>query len=363
MEPIDWENRIKELEEAHLILQQKFKTSELERSQLEALNQTKESLLKTVTQEFINSEDILKAKMSQLEKALLNQQAMQLKLIEAEKMSALGILVAGIAHEINNPVNFIYGNITYVNDYTADILQLLEMYQNRYPETDAEIEDFIEKIDLNFLREDLLKTLSSMKVGSERIREIVLTLRNFARVDEAEKKPVNIHEGIDSTLLILQNLIKEKPGDRAIKIVKNYGNLPKVECYAGQLNQVFMNIINNAIDALRELDQKRSLGEIESNPSQIVITTSIVSENWAKISIKDNGLGMNEAVRGKIFDPFFTTKPVGHGTGLGLSISYQIVVDKHGGRLECISAVGEGTELAIEIPIANSRSSRSIELN
>ncbi len=363
MEPTDWKNRIKELEEAHLILQEKLETSEVERSQLETLNQNQEFLLKTVTQEFRDSEDILKAKMSQLEKALLNQQVMQLKLIEAEKMSALGILVAGIAHEINNPVNFIYGNITYVNDYTGDILKLLEMYQNRYPETDVEIEDFIEKIDLNFLREDLLKTLSSMKVGSERIREIVLTLRNFARVDEAEKKPVNIHEGIDSTLLILQNLTKEKPGDRAIEIVKNYGNLPKVECYAGQLNQVFMNLINNAIDALRERDQKRSLGEIEASPSQITITTSIIYENWARISIKDNGMGISESVKGKIFDPFFTTKPVGHGTGLGLSISYQIVVDKHGGRLECICAVGEGTELAIEIPIANSRSSRSIELN
>ncbi|MEP6490387.1 ATP-binding protein [Microcoleus vaginatus GB2-A3] len=356
MEPTDWENRIKELEKENRILRKKLETSESERNQLESLNQKKESLLQIVTEEFRDSENILKARMSTLEKALENQQTMQLKLIEAEKMSALGILVAGIAHEINNPVNFIYGNITYVNDYAGDILKLLAMYQDRYPEIDAEIEAFIDKIDLNFLREDLLKTLSSMKVGSERIREIVLTLRNFARVDEAEKKPVNIHEGIDSTLLILQNLTKEKPGHAAIKIVKNYGLLPKIECYAGQLNQVFMNIINNAVDAVRERDQKLSIGEIEANPSQIVITTSILSENWTRISIKDNGLGMNETVKGKIFNPFFTTKPVGHGTGLGLSISYQIVVDKHGGRLECISAMGEGTEFVIEIPIANSRS-------
>ncbi|MEG4022893.1 ATP-binding protein [Microcoleus sp. S13C4] len=354
MEPTNWENRIKKLEKENRILREKLEKSETERSQLQALHQKKDSLLQTVTEEFIDAEKILKAKISTLEKALENQQTMQLKLIEAEKMSALGILVAGIAHEINNPVNFIYGNITYVNDYAADILKLLAMYQDRYPETDADIEAFLEKIDLDFLREDLLKTLSSMKVGSERIREIVLTLRNFARVDEAEKKPVNIHEGIDSTLLIVQHLTKEKPGNPAIRVVKNYGSLPKIECYAGQLNQVFMNIINNAIDVLRERENKCSVGEIEAKPSHIVINTSLVSENWARISIKDNGLGMNEAVKGKIFDPFFTTKQVGHGTGLGLSISYQIVVDKHGGRLECISAIGEGTEFVIEIPIANS---------
>jgi signal transduction histidine kinase len=194
-----------------------------------------------------------------------------------------------------------------------------------------------------------------MKVGAERIRQIVLTLRNFSRLDEAEKKPVNIHDGIESTLLILQHRFKAKPGFSGIEVVKHYGQLPNVECYAGQLNQVFMNILSNAIDALNQLVENRVLDrthdEPHTTPETITIKTEICDRDWVRICISDNGPGITDAIRAKIFDPFFTTKPIGEGTGLGLSISYQIVVDKHGGHLRCFSKPGQGTEFRIEIPV------------
>ncbi|WP_375491533.1 AAA family ATPase [uncultured Nostoc sp.] len=274
----------------------------------------------------------------------------QTQLIQTEKMSSLGQMIAGIAHEINNPVSFIHGNLVHIDNYTQDLLSLIDIYQNIYPDLAPEIEEFLENIDVDFIKEDMPKTLSSMKIGTQRIREIVLTLRNFSRLDEADMKPVNIHEGIESTLLILQSRLQVKPGKPAIEIIKNYGDLPKIECYAGQLNQVFMNILNNAIDALEKSNQEIKAEDIKSNSSAIAIRTQAVNADLVVISIKDNGVGMSDSVRERIFDPFFTTKPVGQGTGLGLSITYQIVVDKHHGTIECISEPGQGAEFIIQIP-------------
>ncbi|RUT07656.1 hypothetical protein DSM106972_019160 [Dulcicalothrix desertica PCC 7102] len=271
----------------------------------------------------------------------------QTQLIQTEKMSSLGQLVAGIAHEINNPVNFIYGNINHVHQYVDDILGILDLYQQNCSTDIPEVIERAEEVDLNFIVEDLPKMLSSIKLGTDRIRQIVLSLRNFSRLDQAEVKPVNIHEGIDSTLVILQHRLKAKPESPAICIIKEYGDLPPVECYAGQINQVFMNVLSNAIDAL---EQQR-----ESKKNTITISTNIsqFSDNRPSvlISIADNGCGIPEHVIKKIFDPFFTTKEVGQGTGLGLSISYQIIVDKHSGTFKCKSQPGEGTEFLIQIPI------------
>jgi signal transduction histidine kinase len=282
----------------------------------------------------------------------------QLKLIHSEKMASLGQLVASVAHEINNPVSFIYANLTHVDNYTQDLLALIDLYQQGYNHTAPEIQDTMEEIDLDFLKEDLPKMLSSMKMGAERICELVLTLRNFSRLDEAQMKPSNIHEGIDSTLLILCDRLKEKQGRQAIQIVKEYGNLPLVECYTGQLNQVFMNILSNAIDALCQPDLDSSKKAIENHSPTLTIRTQVLDDNRVKISIKDNGPGMTELVKGQLFDPFFTTKEVGKGTGLGLSITHQIVTEKHGGQLHCISAPGQGAEFIIEIPVTPSSQSR-----
>jgi signal transduction histidine kinase len=275
----------------------------------------------------------------------------QSQLIQNEKMSSLGQLVAGVAHEINNPVNFIYGNLAHANDYTQDLLHLLELYQNHYPEPVPEIQEELEAIELDFLMDDLPKLLSSMKVGADRIQLIVASLRTFSRMDEAEMKAVNIHEGIDSTLMILQHRLKAKHNYPEVEVIKEYGNLPLVECYAGQLNQVFMNILSNALDALEERGSRLSAAQLREYPSIISIKTEILKPDRVLIRISDNGLGMTETVCNRLFDPFFTTKPVGKGTGMGLSISYQIVTDRHKGSLKCTSSPGQGAEFAIEIPL------------
>jgi two-component system, NtrC family, sensor kinase len=289
----------------------------------------------------------LRQQTKNLETALQELQQAQMQLVQSEKMSSLGQLVAGVAHEINNPVNFIYGNLTHANNYAQDLLQLVQLYQQYCPDSIEAVQEFTEAIDLEFLIQDLPQVLNSMKVGAQRIREIVISLRTFSRMDEAEMKEVDIHDGIDSTLMILEHRIKAKPDREAIKVIKEYSDLPLVECYAGQLNQVFMNILANAIDALEE---SMISGKTTEKP-QICIRTQLIEPNQVTIGITDNGTGISEEVKQKLFDPFFTTKPVGQGTGMGLSISYQIISQKHQGSLECISKLGYGTEFLINIPL------------
>ncbi|WP_051470156.1 sensor histidine kinase [Fischerella sp. PCC 9605] len=297
----------------------------------------------------------VKERTEELSQALYNLQQTQAQLVQTEKMSSLGQLVAGVAHEINNPVSFIHGNLTHAYEYSQDLLRLLDLYKQHIPNPPLEIQKEIKAIDLDFLKEDLPKVLTSMEMGSQRICQIVLSLRNFSRLDEADFKVVDIHEGIDNTLMILQHRLRATHNLSAIEVIKEYSNLPQVECYAGQLNQVFMNILSNAIDALEKsfvnnYEQRTNDKKQMTNP-QIRIRTELLENNWIAIRIADNGFGMSEETRSKIFDPFFTTKPVGKGTGLGLSISYQIVVDKHGGKFFCHSAPGLGAEFVIEIPI------------
>jgi signal transduction histidine kinase len=301
-----------------------------------------------------------KAQADQLQQALKDLQLAQTQLIQSEKMSSLGQLIAGVAHEINNPVNFICGNVKYVAEYATDLMQLLQSYQECFPDAPPDLQSQIDDTDLEFLMQDLPKLLNSMKLGTDRIVEIVQSLKNFSRLDEAEMKAVNIHEGIDVTLMILRHRLKGSADYPAIEIVKEYGELPLVECYPGQLNQVFMNILANAIDAIEENLEKREDAESISTDSTdhtqypipvIQIRTEKLDNDWIVIRIADNGPGMPEEVIQRIYDPFFTTKEIGKGTGLGMAISYQLVVEKHRGILKCHSRLNEGTEFWIQIPV------------
>ncbi|MDX2243116.1 MAG: response regulator [Leptolyngbyaceae cyanobacterium bins.302] len=299
---------------------------------------------------------------AQLQTALQQVQQSQVQVVQSEKMAMLGQLVAGVAHEINNPVNFICGNLNHVQRYIEDLLAFAEIYQRHSKNAAPELRSAASVLDLAFVQEDLPKTLASMKMGTQRITEIVRSLRNFSRLDEAEYKKVDIHEGIESTLLILQHRLKGTSEHPEIRVIRDYGQLPSVECYAGSLNQVFMNILANAIDALEEsliVGHSSSANDNSSttndqgqitNPT-ITIRTSVVDANWVQITISNNGSDIPPELQQRIFDPFFTTKPAGKGTGMGMSISYQIITEKHKGKLICTSTPGLGAEFSIQIPI------------
>ncbi|MCL1464971.1 PAS domain-containing sensor histidine kinase [Argonema galeatum] len=354
------------LQKAHDELEKRVQERTAELTESNALLIEEIGVRKLTETALRQSKSRLKDQTKQLEEALHELHSTQAQLIQNEKMSSLGQLVAGIAHEINNPVSFIYGNLDHASRYVQDLLQLLRLYQQNYPQSTPEIDQAVEAIDLDFLMADIAKLFSSMKLGSKRIQQIVLSLRNFARHDESEMKFVNIHEGIDSTLSLLQNRLKTTDGYPGIQVIQAYGDLPLVECYPGLLNQVFMNLLTNAIDVLETHQDAPVItistdvrhGEGVSGMERGHRTWQSRTNNerspmnqFALIRIADNGPGMTEEVRRKLFDPFFTTKSVGRGMGLGLSICYQIVVEKHGGQLTCISEPGQGAELLIEIPI------------
>ena len=337
---LDTKPMVKDLEMQSAILKI-FATragAELERIQAEAAVRQSEIQLRQQTQE--------------LEITLKKLQNTQSQLIQAEKMSSLGQLVAGVAHEINNPVSFIYSNIQPATDYANDLIELIHLYREHYPNPPQAIVELIENIEFEYLVSDFSNLLDSMKNGATRIGDIVKSLRTFSRLDEADFKEIDIHENIESTLVILQNRLNGRSGRREIHLTKNYGKLPPIECYGGLLNQVFMNLLVNAIDAIEQRRQSLETTEKLDYIGIITITTSITCENQVLISIHDNGCGMNPQVQEKIFNPFFTTKPVGKGTGMGLAISYQIITENHQGKLQCFSTVGKGTEFRIELPIS-----------
>ncbi|MEH2158929.1 PAS domain-containing sensor histidine kinase [Nostoc sp.] len=311
-----------------------------------------------------SSEDQVREKSQQLEITLDELKYTQKQLLQNQKMANLGQLVADMANEINNPVSFIYGNLHPASQYAEDLIRIIELYQHYYPTPTPVIALHLQRLDLGFVKTDFLKLLWSMRAGSERVKEIVFALRNFSISDEGQMKKVDLHEGFDSVLRILQHRLKEKPDRAGIEVIKTFGELPLIECYPGELNQVFMNILTNAIDALEE-----RMKHDDSFTPKILIHTEIVSshlslvnsnESWTNdkrlgkkhkviIRIFDNGKGILPHIQRHIFEPFFTTKPIGKGQGLGLSISRQIIVEKHQGKLKCNSQLGQGTELVIEM--------------
>ncbi|AFY40668.1 response regulator receiver sensor signal transduction histidine kinase [[Leptolyngbya] sp. PCC 7376] len=323
----------------HLKLSQLNQTLGERNAELQNLNDTLEHQVEVRTQELSNS--------------LKELQSTQLQLIHSEKMSTLGQLVAGIGHEINNPVGFISGNLGCIENYVADLLQLLNLYQAALPTPNSEISKFIEEIDLDYLLEDLPKLIASMDKGVDRIHEISQSLRILARGDRGGKIPFQVHDSLDSAILLLKYRLKAHEQHPEVEVIKEYGELPEIQCYPGLLNQVFTNLLANAIDAFEESDQGRTYQEIMAAPNQITISTHYLSDTKRVIiSLRDNGPGMDIATQQQIFDHLFTTKPVGKGTGLGLSISRQIIMEKHGGELQCLSELGVGTEFTIELPMA-----------
>ncbi len=294
----------------------------------------------------------LEASNQKLKKAMTVLKQTQAQMVQSEKMSALGQMVAGVAHEINNPVNFIHGNIPHLENYIHGLLDLINLYQAQYPQSPPVIEDKVEEIELDFISQDLPKLLQSMEVGSNRIHEIISSLRQFSRLDESSFKAVDLHEGIESTLLILQHRLKPQPDRPAIRILKQYGQeLPPVECHPGQINQVLMNFLVNAIDALESSIVAAEAGDREAASPTIWITTEVAVAGYMRVTIADNGPGIPAEYQSRLFDPFFTSKPIGKGTGLGLSISYNIIQAIHKGKIWFESAAGEGTKFMFEIPV------------
>jgi signal transduction histidine kinase len=323
------------------------------------LEQSNEQLMQEVQQRrqaqdiLQRSEAALRQRTEELEAALEELRIAQMQLVQSEKMSSLGQLVAGVAHEINNPINFIHGNLRPARDYAEHLLSLIQIYQRDLPTT-PELQTQMDSIDLEFVKQDLPQLLESMQVGIDRIMGIVRSLRTFSRLDEAEIKTVDLHEGIDSTLMILSNRIQQDDRSYGVAVFRHYGTLPPVECFPGQLNQVFMNILTNALDAIED-EQQQCLNEGRSPVAgEIHISTQITDGNQVQIRILDNGPGMSDRVQQRLFDPFFTTKPIGRGTGLGMSISYRIITERHHGTLTCQSTLGRGTEFVITIPLQQS---------
>ena len=342
----DYEKELDKLRKVNRIIAKKLERSEIDRTRLEETNEKKEILLKNVINDLEESQNKLAQRSQELEQTLINLQMMQ------NKMSVLGNLVADVAHEINNPVGFILGNLDPAEEYINSLLQLIDSYKNLYPNPLPEIRAKIQDIDLDYLREDLPKVLSSIKEGTERIFQISSSLRNFSRVDTEEKTAFNLHTGIDNTLIILKYRLKASKNRPPIQIIKDYGKIPLLKCFPGQINQVFMNLLANAIDALDEVNIGRSADEIQSNPNLITIQTRLTEcDNYVVIRIKDNGMGMSAETQSQIFEHLFTTKPIGQGTGLGLSIVQKIIIDKHGGKLDFNSVYGEGTEFIITLPV------------
>jgi two-component system NtrC family sensor kinase len=339
------------LEKENRKLRKKLERSEANRKRLEESNEIATNLLQKVIRELEISKQTLEKRSVDLESTLSSLKATQSQLVKAEKMSALGVLVAGIAHEINNPVSFIYGNLAHLRLYVRDLLDLIQCYQTEYSQPTSAIKKKQVDIDLAFLMTDLPKIMGSMHIGAERIKAIVQSLRIFSRSDESDIKRVDIHTGLDSTLMILTTRLKATDRRPEIQVVREYSDLPLVECYAGQLNQVFMNLLSNAIDALDGHWQAQSIDHYYFQP-RLYISTALGRTGWIRVVVGDNGGGIDPAHVEQIFDPFFTTKPVGKGTGLGLSISYEIVTERHRGQLICESVPGQGTKFTVEIPIS-----------
>jgi signal transduction histidine kinase len=333
----------------------------MERSCLDELSEVLTGENRAVLAKVIEFVEKLEQSNAELvEKAQENQQELErLKsnMLQMEKMAMLGQMVSGIAHEINNPINFIYGNLPYVEEHVGDLFEVLETYDEAYPEKVEDVETILEDIDLEYIQDDLPRIVKSLKNGSERIRDLVINLRNFYRRDEATMKPGNLHEGIESTLILLNNRYKQD-----IEVTKEFGKIPEVECHVNQMNQVFMNLISNAIDCLLAQKEAEKEAESESAAKEVIkpsgkkrtiaIATKCLDSNRVAISITDNGPGMPDEVKNRVFEPFFTTKEIGLGTGLGLSISREIVEKTHHGSLSCVSTVGAGSTFTIELPIA-----------